>query len=83
MATSDLIFYTGKLFPDWKGNILFVSLKTGRLYRIVLDGQKMAKSEILIDGKYGRLRDIAQGPDGALYIATDNGDDVIRRVAPK
>jgi glucose/arabinose dehydrogenase len=83
VATSDLIFYSGKLKPDWKGNILFVSLKTGRLYRIVLDGQKVAQKEILIDAQYGRLRDIAEGPDGALYISTDNGDDVILRVTPQ
>jgi glucose/arabinose dehydrogenase len=83
IATSDLIFYSGKLFPQWKGNILFVSLKTGRLYRIVLDGQKVAQKQILIDGQYGRLRDIAEGPDGALYISTDNGDDVILKVTPK
>ena len=83
VATSDLIFYDGKAFPDWKGNILFVTLKTGRLYRIVLDGDKVAKSEILIDGKYGRLRDIAEAPDGSLYVSTDNGDDVIMRLAPQ
>jgi len=83
IAISDLIFYSGKLRPDWKGNILFVSLKAGRLYRIVLDGQKVTKKEILIDNQYGRLRDIAEGPDGALYISTDNGDDVILRVTPK
>ena len=83
IATSDLIFYSGKLKPEWQGNILFVSLKTGRLYRIQLDGQKVAKTEILIDGQYGRLRDIAEGPDGALYIATDNGEDVILRVTPQ
>jgi glucose/arabinose dehydrogenase len=83
VATSDLIFCSGKLFPQWKGNILFVSLKTGRLYRIVLDGRKVARQQILIDGRYGRLRDIAEGPDGALYISTDNGDDVILKVTPK
>jgi glucose/arabinose dehydrogenase len=82
IATSDLIFYSGKLKPEWAGNILFVSLKTGRLYRIVLDGQKVAQTETLIDNQYGRLRDIAEGPDGALYIATDNADAVILRVTP-
>jgi glucose/arabinose dehydrogenase len=83
VATSDLIFYSGKAFPDWRGNILFVTLKTGRLYRIVLDGDKVAQQQILIDGDYGRLRDLAEAPDGSLYIATGNGDDVILRLAPK
>jgi glucose/arabinose dehydrogenase len=83
VATSDLIFYSGKAFPQWKGSILFVTLKTGRLYRIALDGDKVAKSEILIKNKYGRLREIAEGPDGAIYISTDNGTDTILRLAPK
>jgi len=83
VATSDLIFYDGKLFPEWKGDILFVTLKTGRLYHIRLDGQKVAKTEILIDNRFGRLRDIAEAPDGALLISTDNGDDVILRLTPK
>jgi glucose/arabinose dehydrogenase len=83
VATSDLIFYSGKAFPQWKNSILFVTLKTGRLYRVTLDGDKVAKSEILIDHKFGRLRAIAEAPDGAIYISTDNGDDAILRLAPK
>jgi len=85
VAISDLIFHDGKAFPQWKDSILFVTLKTGRLYRVTLDGDKVAKSEILIDNKFGRLRSIAEGPDGAVYISTDNGDDadVILRLSPK
>jgi glucose/arabinose dehydrogenase len=83
VATSDLIFYSGKALPQWKDSILFVTLKTGRLYRVTLDGDEVAKSEILIDNKYGRLRDIAEGPDGAIYISTDNGDDAILRLSPQ
>ena len=64
-------------------HILFVTLKTGRLYRIVLDGGKVAQQQILIDDKYGRLRDIIEAADGALYIATDNGDDVLLKLTPK
>jgi glucose/arabinose dehydrogenase len=76
VATSDLIFTDAD-------HILFVTLKTGRLYRVTLDGDKVAKSEILIDDKYGRLRSIAKGPDGAIYVSTDNGDDTILRLSPK
>lgn len=76
VATSDLIFTDAN-------TILFVTLKTGRLYRVTLDGDKVVKSEILIDNKYGRLREITQGPDGMIYIATDNGDDAILRLSPK
>lgn len=83
IAISDLIFYEGAAFPDWQGDILFVALKTGRLYRVTLDGDKVASSEILIDGDFGRLRDIAEAPDGSLYLATDNGEDQILHLAPK
>jgi glucose/arabinose dehydrogenase len=83
VAISDLIFYQGSAFPDWQGDILFVALKTGRLYRVTLDGDKVVSSEILIDGDFGRLRDIAEAPDGSLYLATDNGEDRILRLAPQ
>jgi glucose/arabinose dehydrogenase len=83
VATSDLIFYDGKAFPQWKDSILFVTLKTGRLYRVTLDGDKVASSEVLLEQKYGRLRSIAEGPDGAIYISTDNGADVVLRLSPK
>jgi glucose/arabinose dehydrogenase len=77
IAISDLIFYRGTAFPDWRGDILFVSLKTGRLYHLDMDGDRIGTSEILIDGDFGRLRDIAEAADGSLYLATDNGEDQI------
>lgn len=77
IAISDLIFYQGEAFPEWQGDILFVTLKTGRLYRVDLDGDAVSSHEILIDGDFGRLRDIAESPDGSLYLATDNGEDQI------
>jgi len=49
----------------------------------VLDGDTVARTEILINGRYGRLRDIAEAPDGKIYISTDNGKDTIWRVSPE
>ena len=83
IAISDLIFYRGSAFPDWQGDILFVALKTGRLYHLDLDGDKVVKSEILIDDAHGRLRDIVEAPDGSLYLATDNGEDQILHLVPR
>lgn len=83
IAISDLIFYRGAAFPEWQGDILFVSLKTGRLYHLDLDADKVTRTEILIDGDFGRLRDIAESPDGSLYLATDNGEDQILHVMPR
>jgi glucose/arabinose dehydrogenase len=83
IAISDLIFYRGDAFPEWRGDILFVALKTGRLYRVQLAGDKVISHEILIDDDFGRLRDIVEAPDGSLYLATDNGEDQILHLVPK
>jgi glucose/arabinose dehydrogenase len=79
---SDLTFYKGDAFPQWNGSLLFASLKAGRLYRAEMDGDKIVRTDIVIDGEYGRLSGIAEGPDGMLYIATDNDDDAVLRVSP-
>jgi len=79
-----MAFYSGAAFPAWKGNLFFVTLKTGRLYRLEVSGETVAKEEILIDNEYGRLRDIAVGQDGFIYLSTDAGtNSSILRVRPK
>jgi aldose sugar dehydrogenase len=84
VAMSDMTFYTGSQFPKWKNNLFFVTLKTGRLYRLELEGEKIVNEEILIDGQYGRLRAITQGPDGFLYFSSDAGDgSSIYRIKPQ
>lgn len=83
IAISDLVFYTGDAFPAWRNQLFFVSLKTGRLYRLALDGERVAEQEILIDNTYGRLRDITVGPDGFLYFSTDAEDGKILRLRPR
>jgi aldose sugar dehydrogenase len=84
VAMSDMVFYTGTPFPKWKNNLFFVTLKTGRVYRLQLEGEKVVNEEILIDGQYGRLRAITQGPDGFLYFSSDAGDgSSIYRIKPQ
>jgi aldose sugar dehydrogenase len=78
IAMAGLDIYSGEVFP-WQDNILFVSLKTGRLYKVVLDENgSVSESEILLDrasSGFGRLRDVAVSPDGYIYIATSNIND--------
>ncbi|MBC8028910.1 MAG: PQQ-dependent sugar dehydrogenase [Pyrinomonadaceae bacterium] len=67
-------FYRGSVFPQFRGNFFFGCLKGTRLIRIVLDGRRVVVQENLLDGKYGRIREVVEGPDGFLYFSTSNKD---------
>lgn len=75
IAPGDMIFYTGNLFP-WKGNILASGL-AGAIVRLQLDGEKVVGEERLLTDQ-GRIRDIVQAPDGALYVLVDDAGKVLR-----
>jgi aldose sugar dehydrogenase len=68
------MFYRGAAFPQFKGNFFFGCLAGKRLIRVVLDGRRVVSQENLLAGKYGRIRDVAEGPDGNLYFSTSNRD---------
>lgn len=82
IAPSGMAFYTGDLFPAWKGNLFVGALAGSHLARLVLDGEKVVAEEKLLAGEGERIRDVRQGPDGALYVATDSGNGRILRIAP-
>ncbi len=68
-------FYFSTRIPQWTGNLLFTSLGAEHLQRVVLDAAgDVVAIERLFDGVYGRLRDVIEGPDGALYVSTSNRD---------
>jgi glucose/arabinose dehydrogenase len=66
-------FYRGSVFPQFKGNFFFGCLRGERLIRVTLDGRRVVSQEDLIKN-YGRIRDVAEGPDGYLYFSTSNRD---------
>ena len=85
------MFYRGAEFPQFKGNFFFGCLRGTRMIRVTLDGRRVVSQENLLEGKYGRIRDIAEGPDGLIYFSTSNrdgrgspasDDDRILRLAP-
>jgi glucose/arabinose dehydrogenase len=82
IAPAGLQFYTGEAFPDWKGNLFVGSLKDMRLVRLVLDGDRVAGEEHLLTDRRQRVRDVRQGPDGALYIVTDMPKGELWKIAP-
>jgi glucose/arabinose dehydrogenase len=74
-APASGMFYRGAAFPQFRGNFFFGCLVGTRMIRVVLDGRRVVTQENLLAGKYGRIRDIAEGPDGYLYFSTSNRDD--------
>jgi len=82
IAPSGMEFYTGTAFPGWRGSILIGSLR-GALVRLQLDGERVAREErYRNDGLDARIRDVRQGPDGLVYVVTDEEDGRVLRVLP-
>jgi glucose/arabinose dehydrogenase len=82
IAPSGMLFYTGDVFPAWKGNILAGSLKFGLVSRLVLDGDRVVREERLLQDLGERIRDIRQGPDGKVYLLTDSAEGQVLRLEP-
>jgi glucose/arabinose dehydrogenase len=73
-APASATFYRGAVFPQFRGNLFFGCLRGGRIIRVELDGRRVVKQENLLAGKYGRIREVAEGPDGYFYFSTSNRD---------
>jgi len=71
MAPSDMMFYTGDMFPEWQGNLFLTGLSSMHLARLVLVGDHVVGEERLLDEPGHRLRHISQGGDGAVYVIQD------------
>jgi glucose/arabinose dehydrogenase len=82
IAVSGLAFYTGDLFPDWKGNVFVGGLNGAQLERLVLEDEKVVAHEKLLGDLGERIRDVRQGPDGALWILTDSEEGRVLRLVP-
>jgi len=82
IAPSGMAFYTGDRFPKWKGNLFVGALRDQMLVRLTLDGEKVVKEERLLKGVLGRIRDVRMGPDGFIYLLTDESSGVLARLEP-
>lgn len=80
IAPSGMAFYTGDLFPGWRGNLLVGGLVARGVVRLSLDGERVTGEERIDLG--ARVRDVRQGPDGAVYVLTDQDDGAILRLTP-
>ncbi len=83
IAPSGMAFYTGDLVPKWKGNLFVGALVGQHLTRLVLDGEKVIAEERLLTAEGERIRDVRQGPDGALYLLTDHPEGQILRLTAR
>ena len=90
-APASGMFYRGSELPQFTGNFFFGCLRGERIIRVKLNGRTVVSQENLLEGKYGRIRDVAEGPDGLIYFSTSNrdgrgrpasDDDRIMRIAP-
>ena len=73
-APASGMFYRGSAFPAFRNNFFFGCLRGERIIRVALDGRRVISQESLLEGKYGRIREVVQGPDSAIYFSTSNRD---------
>ena len=83
IGPSGMAFYTGSLFPAWKGNLFIGGHATQDLVRLELNGEKVVGEERLLADRKERMRDVRQGPDGALYLLTDAANGRVLKIVPK
>ncbi len=83
IAPSGAQFYTGAAFPAWQGSLFLGSLKESRLVRLVIKGERVTGEEHLLADRGQRVRDVRQGPDGALYVVTDQSQGELWKITPK
>jgi glucose/arabinose dehydrogenase len=82
IAPSGMAFYRGHLFPKWRGNLFIGALAGQALIRLTLNNERVVNEERLLAELNERIRDVRAGPDGALWLLTDNEDGRILRVTP-
>jgi glucose/arabinose dehydrogenase len=83
IAPSGLQFYTGNAFPAWRGSLFVGGLGGKKLVRLVLDGTRVVGEEWLLADRNQRIRDVKQGPDGLLYVVTDENAGALWKLVPR
>ncbi|TVR52439.1 MAG: PQQ-dependent sugar dehydrogenase [Puniceicoccaceae bacterium] len=82
IAPSGLAQYRGDNFPGWEGDLFIGALVQEHIHRVVLDGAEVVKKEEILRGRLGRIRDVRTGPDGNLWVVTDQSDGGVYRIEP-
>ena len=82
IAPSGATFYSGAAFADWKGDLLVGSLTPGLLVRLRITNGRVVREERYLAELHERIRDVREGPDGAIYLLTDDRNGRLLRVTP-
>ena len=82
IAPSGMLIYSGKLWPQWKGDIFVGALKFKLISHLTREGDAITGEERLLEGLFGRVRDVREGPDGAIWFLTDEDEGALYRVSP-
>ena len=82
IAPSGMAFYTGTALPGWRESLFVGALVPRLLVRLELAGEKVVHEERMLNGTLGRLRDVRMGPDGFLYLLSDESPGVLARLEP-
>jgi glucose/arabinose dehydrogenase len=82
IAPSGMAFYTGDLIPEWKGSLFVGALRGQALHRLALDGDRVVGEDVLLGDLGQRIRDVRAGPDGALWLLTDDPQGRVLRIVP-
>jgi glucose/arabinose dehydrogenase len=83
IAPSGMAFLASDRYPGWRGNLFVGSLKFRMLVRLELDGARVVRETRLLEDFSERIRDVRQGPDGLLYLVTDDSDGQVVRLDPR
>jgi glucose/arabinose dehydrogenase len=83
ISPSGMAIYSGNLFPEWRGNVFIGGLSSKALVRLVMNGDRVAGEERLLTDRNARIREVVQGPDGALYLLTDAENGSLLKITPR
>ena len=83
ISPSGMAIYSGSLFPEWRGNVFVGGLSSKALVRLVMQGDRVAGEERLLTDRNARIREVVQGPDGALYLLTDAENGSLLKITPR
>jgi glucose/arabinose dehydrogenase len=83
ISPSGMVIYSGELFPEWRGNFFMGGLSSQVLVRLAVEGDRVVGEERLLTDLNARIREVVQGPDGALYLLTDSPNGRLLKLTPR